>query len=115
MLVALRSSTMSTPNRWELPGGKVEPGESDAHALTRELREELDIRVEIQELLGCSRFGPIELVAYTARLLEGVPYPVQHAELRWVTASELDQLHWADADLPLLPALRDTISAEEPS
>lgn len=111
--MALRSPTMSTPDRWELPGGKVEPGESDTQALIRELREELHITVEVQQLLGCSRFGPIELVAYTARLLDGDPRPAEHAEIRWVAANELHQLRWADADLPLIPLLRDTISAED--
>ncbi|MEZ4321018.1 MAG: (deoxy)nucleoside triphosphate pyrophosphohydrolase [Myxococcota bacterium] len=115
VLCALRSPTMSTPNRWELPGGKVEPGESDASALVRELREELGITVRVGAHLGTSVHGRIELVAYLATLESGVPRPTEHAEIRWVPATELGALDWADADVPLVHALRDRVGVEERS
>ncbi|MCB9679658.1 MAG: (deoxy)nucleoside triphosphate pyrophosphohydrolase [Alphaproteobacteria bacterium] len=112
VLCALRSPTMSTPDRWELPGGKVEPGESDARALVREIREELGVDIEVGGHIGTSVHGRIELVAYVARLRAGVPRPTEHAEVRWVGPDALHTLQWAPADVPLLGPLRDTVSAE---
>ncbi len=113
---------MSTPDVWELPGGKVEPGESDAAALQRELAEELGITVDVHESLGTSRTDHIVLAAYTATLARTsatTPVPTEHAALRWVDAAGLDALDWAPADRPLLASVRralrqrGTVSSED--
>lgn len=110
VLVALRAPDMPLAGRWEFPGGKVEPGESDQAALARELGEELAVEVAVGPWLaesvtvqGATR---IHLVAYRCALRAGEPVPVQHAEIRWVAGEELDTLGWASADVPLLDAVR---------
>jgi 8-oxo-dGTP diphosphatase len=101
--------------RWEFPGGKVEPGESDLTALVREIGEELGTVVEPREFLGEVVLdgvvgggppGGSTLRVWSARLAGGAPVAHEHAALRWVRADELDELTWIDADRPLIPAVR---------
>ena len=56
VLLGLRSDTGSQADRWELPGGKVDPGESDPQALIREFREECELAVTVGEALASARF-----------------------------------------------------------
>lgn len=96
---------------WEFPGGKVDPGETDAQALLRELREELRVDAELGDRLGDDL--PIGQTAvlrvYTARLLRGEPALVDHDEHRWLTADELDDVAWIPVDRPLVALLRELL------
>jgi 8-oxo-dGTP diphosphatase len=101
--------------RWEFPGGKVEPGESDLTALVREIGEELGTVIEPREFLGEVLLdgvvgggppGVSTLRVWSARLVGGPPVAHEHAALRWVGAEELADLAWIDADRPLIPAVR---------
>jgi 8-oxo-dGTP diphosphatase len=93
---------------WEFPGGKVEPGEDDVSALVRELREELQVEVEVGDRLGEDL--PIGATAvlrvYVCRLLDGEPALVDHDEHRWLGADELLDVPWIPVDLPLVEQLR---------
>jgi 8-oxo-dGTP diphosphatase len=88
--------------KWELPGGKVDAGESDQQALVRELREELDVLVEIGDWVGevpmAQQARIIHLNAYLCHLLQGEPRAVEHAELRWLRRGDMETLDWAAAD-----------------
>lgn len=109
VLVARRGPTQQLAGLWELPGGKVEPGESDATALARELGEELGIVVDVRELLAESLHDyprtRVRLVAWHCRLLGGEPVLTEHDALDWLEGDALAGLSWAPADLPLLPAV----------
>lgn len=108
VLAARRGPGRARAGLWELPGGKVEPGEDDREALRRELAEELGVPVEVREGLGEAVHAyddvVVRLVAYRVEG-EGSPDPSEHTELRWVSAEELADLAWAPADVPLLGPL----------
>ena len=96
---------------WELPGGKVEPGESPEACLERELAEELGIETRVGALVASHRHAyadrTIELSAYEVELIAGEPRPREHSELRWVAPDELACYELVPADVPLLRALAE--------
>lgn len=103
VLVAQRTHPPELAGRWELPGGKVAPGESEPDALARELAEELGLRaadVIVGDRLGgdIALDGAVTLRAYRVRLIQGEPHPHDHRALRWVSAHELAGVDWVPAD-----------------
>ncbi|MDI1456126.1 (deoxy)nucleoside triphosphate pyrophosphohydrolase [Streptomyces sp. ATE26] len=105
LLAARRSAPPELAGRWELPGGKVEPGERPEDALTRELAEELGIDAEpVERVPGeWALKPPYVLRVWTARLRPGsaAPRPLQdHDELRWLTPERLWEVPWLDQDVP---------------
>ncbi|GAB3659499.1 (deoxy)nucleoside triphosphate pyrophosphohydrolase [Nocardioides korecus] len=107
VLAARRSGPPALAGRWELPGGKVDPGETPDAAAVREVAEELGCRVEVTgRLEGRSVVGEdLVLVAVTARLVSGDPVPHEHGAVRWLRADQLDEVDWVGADRVFLPEL----------
>jgi 8-oxo-dGTP diphosphatase len=109
VLAQQRAYPRADAGRWEFPGGRVEPGESEQDAVVRECREELGVEVLAGEAVGMDvplRAGMV-LRLYTASLVgAGEPVAVEHSAVKWVAAEELDSVEWLDADLAFLPALR---------
>ncbi|WP_431943950.1 (deoxy)nucleoside triphosphate pyrophosphohydrolase [Micromonospora marina] len=110
VLACERSAPPEVAGRWEFPGGKVEPGETEVDALARECAEELGVRVAVGARVGRDvrmAHGRSVLRVYAARLLHGdEPKALEHAELRWLSAAELDSVDWLPADVPIVAALR---------
>jgi len=90
---------------WEFPGGKVKEGEEPRGALRRELKEELDVEVEVGMLFESvyhpyPKF-PVLLLVYCCRIEKGVLKPLGCHDLRWVDIEELKRLPMPPADDPI--------------
>lgn len=113
-LACARVGPPEIAGRWEFPGGKVEPGETEVDAVVRECEEELGVRVEVGARVGPDvRLGRGNWVlkVYLARLVDGgEPQPLAHSEVRWLTADELDDVIWLPADAPIVADLRPILA-----
>ena len=109
ILVTQRSATMTLPLKWEFPGGKVEINETAKEALIREIKEELDLDIEIVDELPANvhsyRMKTINLIPFICRITHGNIALKEHASFKWQRASELLRLDWAEADIPIVNCL----------
>lgn len=101
VLAAQRTRPPALAGLWELPGGRVEVGESEADAVVRECREELGTTVVVDDRLATDlRIDAGVLRVHTAHLADGAPEPraLEHSGLRWVPAAEVSGVDWVPAD-----------------
>ncbi|HNR02132.1 MAG TPA: A/G-specific adenine glycosylase [Anaerolineaceae bacterium] len=114
VLIAKRPADGLLGGLWEFPGGKVEEGETRSAALSRELVEELGITVQVEELFGTYRHAythfKVTLYAYTANILAGAIKPLQHAEVRWVSQTELEDYPMGKIDRMISRDLLNAVS-----
>jgi 8-oxo-dGTP diphosphatase len=120
LLAARRSDPPELAGGWELPGGKVEPGEVPAEALRRELREELGVAVDV----GPEVPGPDDglwplgeayaLRVWVVRLVGAAPpAPLeQHDELRWVRAARWRDVAWLPGDVAPVAAAVEALAVD---
>lgn len=107
-LLIIRRGRAPGKGLWSLPGGKVEPGESDAEAVVRELSEETGLRVEPGRLIGAVEHpGPdgvtYAIYDYAATVTGGeLAAGDDAAEARWTTPAELRRLPTTDGLLETL-------------
>ena len=96
--------------RWEFPGGKVEEGEDDREALKREIKEEMDWDINVEELISIIDYDyPDFSVTIAAYLCHGNDHDdfklLEHLKYRWLTRKELPLLEWTAADAELIKAI----------
>jgi 8-oxo-dGTP diphosphatase len=106
ILAAQRSETMSMPLKWELPGGKLESGETPEACLVRELREELAIGISIGRSLPVTTHSyetfTVTLYPFVCTPTDGVMTLHEHRAVAWMEPEQMSALDWAEADLPII-------------
>lgn len=108
VLLALRPEGSHLAGHWEFPGGKVEPGETPAAALAREIQEELGVGIDLGEPFAFNHhaYADRQVLLLTWRVtLRGEPRPLGCAELKWFGADEIETLPTPPADGPIFRAL----------
>ncbi|MHA6796594.1 NUDIX domain-containing protein [Pseudonocardia bannensis] len=113
VLAAQRSRPPELAGQWELPGGRVEAGESEPDAVARECREELGTDVRAIGRLGTDLpIAPGLLRVHRAEPAPGAAEPraLEHSALRWVGADELADLDWVAADRAVLADLTELLT-----
>jgi 8-oxo-dGTP diphosphatase len=116
VLVTQRPAGKSMAGHWEFPGGKVEPGESDADALRRELREELGIEIVsarvLEELTHEYPERRVVLSFWLVSEYAGVPAALEGQPLHWSPPAQLRSLAMLPADWPIVERLEtnDTVN-----
>lgn len=113
ILAARRGPKMSLAGLWEFPGGKVEPGEDPREALAREICEELDCSIVVNDYITVTDyqydFGIVSLSTYYCELTQGEPVFSEHSEISWLLPEELLQLEWAPADIPAVKKIKEDL------
>ncbi len=106
ILVAQRSEKMKLPLKWEFPGGKLEDDEDEIECIKREIKEEINIDIEVLKRLSNSVYDygsfKINLIPFIATYISGEIILTEHKEFKLLDKSELLNLDWAEADLPVV-------------
>lgn len=115
LLAQQRSYPAEVAGRWELPGGRVEAGESEPDAVRRECVEELGLDVVVGDRVGDDVALPngavLRIFAAVPRDPRPRPRPLEHRALRWLPAAELADVDWLPADRVLVPALTALVAS----
>ena len=106
LFAAQRSSVMSLPLKWELPGGKIELNELAEDCLIREIKEELSIEIEIITALTPNKHTypniAICLIPFVCKQVSDPIILKEHVNFKWLNTNELLDLDWAEADIPII-------------
>ena len=88
------------------PGGKIEPGESPEDALRREIREELEVEVNVGELIDTIEYDypafHLSMKCYACTIADGNPHLLEHEAAKWLSSTQLNSVDWLPADITLI-------------
>ena len=114
VLIAQRAPDENLAGKWEFPGGKIEHGETSQECLKREIREELNVDIEVSDFFAESIYayysGTIKLMAFWCQWISGDFTLNVHSQIAWVNCHEFDLYDFAPADIPLVEKLKSVMS-----
>jgi 8-oxo-dGTP diphosphatase len=119
VLIAQRPPGSHMAGRWEFPGGKIDSGENELQALSRELTEELGVTlVSAEPMLQLTHEYPerrVELSMWHVTAYQGEPMSLDGQALKWVKPAELANEDLLEADRPIVAALTGLAATSSPS
>lgn len=96
---------------WEFPGGKIESGESQEEALIREIKEELELDINISDFLTTIDYDyqtfHLTMHCFICQISGGELNLNVHNDAKWITFDELDNQKWVPADILVIDALKN--------
>lgn len=99
---------------WEFPGGKIETGESPEEALVREIKEELDSEINVDEYIGTIEYDypefHLSMRCYWCTLLSGDLTLKEAEDARWLDAETIDTVKWLPADMELIETIKKRLT-----
>jgi len=108
ILIAKRSKG-AHKDKWEFAGGKVNRGESFKQALIREIKEELNVEIKVNEYLCSAQHAygekKVNLHSYYAEITSGTIRPIEHKICHWVSLNEILEYDLLEADIPIAQAI----------
>lgn len=100
-------------NMWEFPGGKIEPGETKKQALVREIKEELNIEINVDKFaIDIEYQYPnfyLFMSCFMCSIKEGSIELLEHNDGKWITKEELNTLNWLPADIDAVNYLKENM------
>lgn len=110
-LICRRPKNKARALLWEFVGGKVEFGETKKQALIRECKEELGITISVEDIfMDVVHEYPditVHLTLFNSTILEGIPKKLEHDDIKWITASEIDNYDFCPADIEILKKVKE--------
>lgn len=100
-------------NMWEFPGGKIEPGETKKQAIVREIKEELNIEINVDKFaIDIEYQYPnfyLFMSCFMCSIKEGSIELLEHNDGKWITKEELNTLNWLPADIDAVNYLKENM------
>lgn len=116
ILISFRAANKHQGNLWEFPGGKIETGESARDALSRELKEELDIiPLQLEPLLTTEHDyldKQVKLHVWTVSAFEGSPQGMEQQDILWVPLAALHRYDFPAANKVIVDAIAEKASQD---
>lgn len=100
-------------NMWEFPGGKIEGNETKEEALIREIKEELNVSIDVEKFaLDLEYQYPdffLKMSCFEATIKEGKLELLEHNDAKWLSKDQLDDVNWIPADITIINYLKNTM------
>ena len=99
---------------WEFPGGKIEAGESPDEALVREIKEELNAQIKVDQKLGTVEYDyphfHLNMQCFLCSLISDERSLLEHEDMKWLTAATMDHVDWLPADVEMAQKVKEMLS-----
>lgn len=99
---------------WEFPGGKIEAEETPQEALIREIKEELETKIVVGELIDTIEYDyptfHLSMDCFWAEIVSGDLVLKEHEAAKWLTKDELDSVEWLPADITLIEKIKSDLT-----